>query len=67
MTNEELVTLRQRVGGSRYVWIRMLNNVPLEVAQSPGGPETMNDRSVWLCFILVADVRKAINTMADPS
>jgi hypothetical protein len=67
MTNEELVTLRSRVADSKYVWVKIRNGAPVDVSQSPGGPETMNDGSVWLRFILADDVRKAINTMADPS
>jgi hypothetical protein len=67
MTKEELVTLRTRVSEARYVWVRILNGTTLEVRESPGGPETMNDGSVWLRFVLADDVRKAINSMADPS
>jgi hypothetical protein len=66
MTNEELVTLRTRVAESKYVWVRMLDGRPVEVSFRVGGPETMNDGSIWLRFVLADDVRKAINTMADP-
>jgi hypothetical protein len=63
MTKEELVTLRAHVSEARYFWIRILNGAPVEVARGPGGPDSMNDGSVWLRFILADDVRKAINSM----
>ena len=68
MTKEELVTLRLRVSEARYVWVRILGGAALEVRrESPGGPETMTDGSAWYRFVLADDVRKAINTIGDPS
>ena len=67
MTKEELVTLRERVSEARYVWVRILGGVALEVRrESPGVSDTMTDGSAWYRFVLADDVRKAINTMETP-